>query len=440
MPTNTLITSVKVTEESLRIWHTNCVLVKRLDKQYSTEFANVGAKIGRTISIRMPDRGPVRKGQVMNPAGVTEVYVPLQLTTQWGADISFSTAELATSIDKFSNRFLKPRLARLAAQMDQDFALGCVTGTFTNTGGPTVSMQQIYNRVGTPGTTPGTAGGSATGIAQYNVPMVYLNAGMVLNNYSAPVDEERYVVMNPAAHAQSANALAGIFNPPATISEIYKKGYLGEGQGFSYAMDQNMYTLTLGTRTASSSCTLQTAMVSGTATVVSQTGTGTVVAGDVFTVSGVYSVNPENQQSTGQLAQWTVVTALTLAGTADTITIFPTPVLTSSSVANGNCTTATGTFTGSSTGGAVSSPITFVGAASTSTPCNLAFHKEFATLGTADLEVPNGIDFGHRDDYDGISMRVIRAYDVGNDQLPCRIDILGGFQVLRPEWASVISG
>ncbi len=438
MATNALITDVKVTQESLRILHNTGVLVKRIDKQYSKEFAVTGAKIGRTINVRLPDRGVVRKGAVMNPQGVVETYVPLTLTTQWGCDISFSSAELALSIDKFSDRYLKPRLSRLASQIDQDIAQGVVTGTYTNTGGPTVAMNQIYNVVGTPGTTPGTGGGSATGLLQYNAPIVYLNAGMMLNNMATPVDDNRFCILNPAAQAVTANAIAGFFNPPGTISETYRKGSLGYGQGFEYAMDQNLYTLITGTR--SGSFTLQTAMVNNQASVVTQTGTGTIVAGDKFTIAGVYSVNPENQQSTGQLMQFVVTAAVTAAGTADTVNIYPTPVLVGTGVANGNVWTATGDFTGSSTGGGASSPVTFVGAASTATPCNFAFHKEAMTLGTADLDLPNGVDWKYRDNYDGISMRVIRAYDIGTDQMPVRIDVLGGAQLLRPEFITIVAG
>lgn len=435
---NSLITPVEIAKEALTILHTNNIFIKGIDKQYSKEFAVSGGKIGSTINIREPSRGTIRKGAVMQGQSVAETYVPLTLTTQWGTDVSFSTAELTLSLDDFSKRVLQPRIARLSSQLDLDGMQGMVTGTYDPGTGMTPAIRPIYNVVGTPGTTPGTGGGAATGLAQYNAPIVYLNAGMVLDNFATPRDDNRRVIMNPAAHASSVAGLSGLFQDSGSIAEQYRKGVIGHALGFEFAMDQNVYQLTTGTRAGS--FTLQAALVSGVATAVLQTGTGTIVAGDKFTVDGVFSVNPETQQSTGQLQQFVVTALITAAGTADTVAIAPTPILTSSTVANGTVTTVTGLFTGSSTGGAVSSPVTFVGAASTTSPCNLAYHQDAFTLGTADLEIPGGVDFAARDDYEGISMRIIRAYDIGNDQLPCRVDIIGGFAALRRELACIIAG
>lgn len=435
---NTLITPSEIAKESLAILHTNNVFVKGIDKQYSKEFAVSGGKIGSTINVREPSRGTIRKSARMGATNTAETYVPLTITTQWGSDVSFSTAELTLSLDDFSKRILAPRVARLASQLDLDGMQGMVTGSYDPGDGITPVIRPVYNCVGTPGTTPGTGGGSATGLQQYNAPIVYLNAGMMLDNFATPRDDNRSIVMNPAAHASSVSGLSGLFQDQGSIAEQYRKGIIGHALGFQFAMDQNVYALTTGTRTGS--FTLQAALVDGTATAVLQTGTGTIVAGDKFTVEGVYSVNPETQQSTGQLQQFVVTAAVTAAGTADTVSIAPTPILTGTGVANGTVTTTNGLFTGSSTGGGASSPVTFIGAASTITPCNLAYHKDAFTLGTADLEIPGGVDFAARESYDGISMRIIRAYDVGNDQLPCRIDILGGFAALRRELACVIAG
>jgi hypothetical protein len=80
------------------------------------------------------------------------------------------------------------------------------------------------------------------------------------------------------------------------------------------------------------------------------------------------------------------------------------------------------------------------GAASTSFPLNLAYHHDAFTLATADLEMPKGVDFAARETYDGISMLIVRAYDINNAQFPCRIDVLGGWATLRPELACRITG
>jgi hypothetical protein len=84
--------------------------------------------------------------------------------------------------------------------------------------------------------------------------------------------------------------------------------------------------------------------------------------------------------------------------------------------------------------------VTFSGSASSTYVQNMAYHQDAFTLATADLLMPMGVDFAARETYDGISMRVVRQYDISNDAFPCRIDVLAGWQALRPEMACVIYG
>jgi hypothetical protein len=142
------------------------------------------------------------------------------------------------------------------------------------------------------------------------------------------------------------------------------------------------------------------------------------VAGDVFTVAGVYSVHPETKVSTGQLQQFVVTTG----GTTSQV-VSPTPV---TSGATQNIT-----IVGAGAGKAV----TFAGTASTATGTALMFHKEAFAFATADLLMPNGVDFARREVQDGISMRIVRAYDINNDKFPCRLDVLYGYKPIRPQLA-----
>lgn len=415
-----------------------------MNRQYSNEFARTGAKIGTTVNVRKPNRYFVRKGDAMQTQGTSETYVPLTLATKWGVDVSFNSTELTLSLDDFSKRILTPAMAKIASQMDQDCLQAAITGTYNNGTGPTVAAgAPVNNIVGTPGTTPGTSGGSATGLAQYNAPICYLNAGMQMDNNATPRDENRRCLLSPAAMAQSVSGLSGLFNDSGIIGEQYRKGVLGNALGFEFCMDQNVYTFTTAALTTG---TISAALVNGTATAV-VTGCGTsltVPAGAIFTLAGVYAVNPENQQSTGQLQQFVVTAPVALNGSGvGTLAISPTPILSGSTVANGTVTTATGDFTGSSTGGGSSTPLTWasnVTAVGGSFQQSLAYHQDAFTLATADLELPGGVDFAARETYDGLSMRIIRAFDINNDQMPCRIDILGGFANLRPELATRVTG
>jgi hypothetical protein len=159
------------------------------------------------------------------------------------------------------------------------------------------------------------------------------------------------------------------------------------------------------------------------------TSSATFAAGDVFTIAGVYDVNPETKVAYAHLKQWAVLSAVTATSTLMTCNVTPTPVL---SGAKQNCTVATSSATAAvvcatAAGGS--------GVASTGYINSLAYHKDAFTWVSADLEMPKGVDFAAREVYDGISLRVVRQYDVVNDKFPCRIDVLFGQKTVRPGWA-----
>jgi hypothetical protein len=79
--------------------------------------------------------------------------------------------------------------------------------------------------------------------------------------------------------------------------------------------------------------------------------------------------------------------------------------------------------------------LTKVGGASTVYKPSVAFHRDAFTFGTADLEMPRGVHFAARENYDGLSLRIVQDYDISNDVFPCRIDILYGYKTIRPEMA-----
>jgi hypothetical protein len=407
------------------VLHNNLVFVKGVNRQYSDEFAKSGAKIGSTINVRKPNRYFVRTGPVMQVQNTTETYVPLSLTRQWGVDVNFTSVELTLSLDDFSKRILTPAMARLASQIDYEgLAL------FAN----------VWNQVGTPGLTPGSAGGALGTPTWVPVPQIYLNAGTWLDSNACPRDENRRVVIGPAAMALSVASLSGLFQDQGLIAEQYRKGVMGTALGFEFAMDQNINMLTTGTRALPTAATVTVAGQVGASLLTTGWAVGaTLRAGEIFSIAGVNAVNPENQQpietqvTAGQGNQYFVVTANCVADAATnmTIPIAPSIVVTGAAVANG-------TVTNSPAAGALLTLLS--GAASTAFPVQLAYHQDAFTLGTADLEMPNGVDFAARESYDGISIRIVRAFDILNDQFPCRIDVLGGWATLRPELACRIAG
>lgn len=434
MATNSLLTDAKITKESLAVLHNTLGFVKGLNREYSKDFGKTGAKIGTTINVRKPNRYTVQQGPAITPQGQSEASTPLTLNRQWVVPMTFSTAELTLSIDEFSKRYIQPAMAKLASQIDLDCAHAAITGYYKD-GTACPGAGPVNFTIGSPGYTPGTADSvsSGSGLTSTAAPGIYLNAGLVLDNQAAPRDNQRTCCLNPAAHANSVGALSGLFNPQGIISEQYRNGMLGDALGFKFTMDQNMPTFTTGTGVDLGDVTL----VNNTATASSTGATsgGVFKPGFTFTVAGVYAVNPENQQATGQLMQFVVTEENTASSTTVSgLKISPTPKLAGTGVADANCWTSTGTFS------AGNSTATSGGVASTAYPVSMAFHESAFTLGTADLEIPGGVDFAGRESMDGISMRMVRQYDINSDFIVCRIDVLGGFATLRPELAVRVAG
>ena len=400
---NSLLTIDMITRKSLAILENNLVLSRNINRQYDDSFAVEGAKIGSSLRIRLPDRVLVTDGAALQTQDDNEQYTTLTVSTQKHVGINFTSAELSMQLDDFADRVLKPRISQLASSIDAD-----VANVFASVG----------NSVGTPGTTPATA-------------LVMLQAQQKMNEAAAPMSP-RYLTVNPAANAALVNGLSGFFNPSDSISRQFKSGMMGENVlGYEEVnMSQSIKSFTVGSRTATGGTTSAAVTTEG-ATTIAITGagaSGTVKAGDVFTVAGCFAVNPQTRESTGSLFQFVALADVALNGSgAGTITVAPIysaahPLATVLSLP------------------ATSSAVVFLGAASSTFPQNIAYHKDAFTLATADLILPQGVDMASRANHNGISMRIVRQYDINNDRMPCRVDVLYGYAAIRPQLACRVWG
>lgn len=431
---NTLLSSTIILKEALRQLVNNLVFVRNINREYSKEFANEGAKVGTTINVRKPVRYYVSKQTALKIQDTTETTIPVSLTTPYQVAMSFSDSERTLVIEDFSKRYIQPAMAQLASQIDYD--------------GLNLAMRRVYNCVGTAGVTPGTTGYSGTDASfNYTAPAVFLNAGAKLSNMACPPDR-RGIVLSPIAMANSVAGLSGLTNDAGTIGKQYLKGRMAHALNFDFAEDQNVNTLTTGTRAgtigASSNATITTTATTGDnhlhITWASDTVTGlTIKEGEIVNVGGVYSVNPENQQSTGFLQDFVVTADTTIVNNT---TEFELPV--SPSVTLAGTGIADGTVNALPTSAAKiyfrTSKSATTAVASEAIPCNLAYHPDFMTFATADLEMPKGADFAARETYEGISMRIWRDADINSATFPCRIDVLGGWNMLDARLACKILG
>ena len=403
---NSLLTIDMITRKSLEILENNLVITRNVNRQYDDSFAVEGAKIGSTLRIRLPDRALVIDGAALQVQDDNEQYTTLTVSSQKHIGINFTSAELTMQLDDFAERVLKPRISQLASSVDADVAN---------------SYNQVFQSVGTPGTTPATA-------------LVLLQAHQKLNESASPM-QPRYATVNPAANAALVDGLKGLFNPTDTISRQFKNGMMGEGVlGFEEVnMSQSIKQLTTGTRTATAN-TLQvnaTITAQGTSTIDIKSGTGsaTIKKGEVFTIAGVYAVNPQTRESTGSLQQFTVLADATASsGTWTGVQISPALYTADQALATVDSMPQVNAY------------INFLGAASTTYAQNLVYHKDAITLATADLLLPQGVDMASRAVHNGISLRVVRQYDINNDRMPCRVDVLYGYSTIRPQMACRLWG
>lgn len=390
---NALLTATAVTGEALRILHQKLNFIGSINRQYDDSFSATGAKTGDSLKIRLPNQYAVRSGKTLDTQDTNEQSVTLQVATQKGVDVNFSSADLAQSIDDFNKRVLDPAMSVLAANIEAD----------------AISMyKDVNNQVADIG----------NAIDLIDV----LNARKKLQDNLAPT-ANRSCNLNTQDNVDLVDELKGLFHDSSEIERQYLEGYIGRTAGFDFMENTLWPSHTTGSDDGTGDYLTDIAGGEDDGSAGSlhiDTGTGTLLKGDVITIEDVYRVHPETKASTGVLQQF-VVTADFAGGEGD-LSISPS-IISSGVTQNVNAAAADGKV------------VTKVGGASASHGISMAYHEDAFTFATADLVMPKGVDFAARHVYDGISMRIVRDYDINNDNLPCRIDVLYGYRTLRPEYA-----
>ena len=396
---NTILTPTAVTREVLRVAHEKLSFIGTIDRQYDDSFAKTGAKIGTALKIRQPNKYTVRTGKTLNVQDTEETSTTLTVATQKGVDMNFSSVDLTMSLDDFSKRIVEPAVAVLMSNIEAD-ALQTMT-------------KDVYNHAGTR---------DATDISLIDV----ANAKAKLNQGLAPKDmSNRFMQMDSISMTYIVDELKGLFHDQAQISKQYREGLVGKAVGLNWYENERVLSLTTSADVAGAINQDATAPAEGDTTFTIDAMTAAPVVGSVFTIAGVYAVHPETKDSYGHLQQFVVTSDTTPTTTAMSFS----PSLQASG-ANQNINELPST----------NDVITFVGAASKTAPEALVYHKEAFCFASADLMMPSGVDFAAREVMDGLSCRLVRQYDINNDNIPCRLDILYGYKTLRPEWACRIAG
>lgn len=397
---NSILTATAVTNEALRVLHQKLNFVGSINRQYDDSFAQSGAKIGDTLKVRLPNQYSVRTGAALVAQDTAETSVDLKVQTQKGVDMNFTSADLTLSLDDFSTRIIKPAVSVLAANVEYD-AMSMYKDVY----------QAVWNS------------SSAATLAHVLAGRKILQDSLTpLDTRTANLDGQQMVDLVTDGKA--------LFNDKGEISKQYLEGYVGRAVGFDF-MENSMWPAHLrGAMNTASTVDTRTSSIpadgTATSTLTMASGSGTMLKGDVFTIgtlasTGVYKVHPETKQSTGILQQF-VVTADN-AGGAVAVTFSPAIILAGPKQ---NCVINT-----------TSATATLLPLGTLSDPVNtgLLYHKDAFAFATADLVMPSGVDFSARKNLDGLSIRVVRQYDINSDKFPCRLDIMYGYKTLRAQLA-----
>lgn len=462
---NQLLTISMITNRALPVLANLCVLADKVNRQYDKEFGQKGKKIGGTANVRLPPRYVGTFGPALNVEPSVETYVPVNILYQFHIDIQFNTINMLLDIDDFEHRFLHPACIAVANRLDSDTAY--------------FAFQNTANRGGTPGTLP-------------VVFKSFSDARATLVSEGMPKGLIPNAVLHPFAHSSMADALKGLFNPQADISEFFEEGMIArKTAGADWFEDPNIANYTTGTLTGTPVLTgIAGGNASGGTFILTsgwnQTGimelsgltnSATQVAvGDTLQVAGVFPVNPQNRGRYGNtLKQFVVIPP---NGYAQIVGVaapggpqfagYPSTTLATGGASNGTFDTTTGLYKSSGSGTLsisvaeclinggqfrnVATTSAFTGtpavtvnggaAVNTASTENLYFHRDFMALAVVDLPLPRTAVEAERafDEDLGLSIRIATQYTINNDAEPTRLDIAYGLASLYRSLGYRISG
>lgn len=410
---NTLITPTVIAREALMQLENNLVMGGNVHREYVKEFV----KVGSTVNIRRPVKFDVTDGAVLDKQNVEEANTTIVVDSRKHVGWSFTTQDLTLTVEEYSERYIKPAMISLANKVDRDLC---------------TLYDDVFNWVGTPGQTVNSYADFAL-------------APQRLDENAVPFDMRRSV-LSPADHWAIAGSQTGLaFNSGAISTPAYRRGSIGNIANLETYMDQNVRTHTTGTFTAGSTPVTNGAAQNVTYAAANKTtwsqtlitdgwanSTLVLTAGDVFTVAGAFAVNPVpgegSKDAYSRLQQFVALSDGTSDGSGNlTITMSP-PMITS------------GPYQTVSAAPADGASIVPLGTEATGYVQNLAFHRNAFALVTVPLEMPDGVSFKARESHKGLSIRVVKDYDIINDDDVIRLDILYGKKTLYPDLATRLSG
>lgn len=380
----------------------NLQLCKSISKAPEEDYnGKNGYKAGATIQISKPARFTVQETFDITSSiqDIVEEKTPLTLDVSATIGVEIDSLEDITELGimQLAERVIKPASEAIAQNIESRFI--------------EKATQSIYNSVGTAGSN--------------NFTVADIQAAKVkLNKFLAPKDTSRRLLLDSDAGAAAVVDRKGLFQASAEIASQYKMGYVGIADGFTWLENELLYVHTNGgdvtgiTKDGASSEGDSTIAVTGL------TEGNVITKGTVFTIDGVYAVHPITKQVYTFLQQFVVTADATGDASTDAVvSISPSLYAGSAGLKNISALPAN------------TAALVFVGAANSSLVQNIAFHKEAFRMVSAPLMLPTNAEFAATATVDGITVAIVRDWDVKTRTMITRLDFLGGIASTRAEWA-----
>jgi hypothetical protein len=401
--------------EALRQLTNPLVILPFFNTEYNAEFTTE-TPIGDTLRIPFPKQFVASTDNTLayTPQPIASKHASVTIDQVSKVHFEWDSIEAALRMPRGEERIkrdiVKPAMVTIRNDMESRAAK--------------YAYQHTPNVVGVLGTNPTT------------FDAVYGASLQRLTEIGSP-DGERGMFLTPGvARALRATTVAQ-FNPPDEISRIWKKGIIGERDGFDTYSSNSLWSHTSGAwagtveiLAAPTSAGLvqpipETSSLSLTAT----TG-DTFKDGDVINIVGVNEVNWATYRSTGTLKQFTVETATTAAASAATLVVRPALIGPGSPFQNVDALPVAGAdlclFPGTNTAGAAATAKSGFQGLALGTSAFAQVHVKLANP-------PSGggtLSSYARDPETGISVSVLRWFD-GNLRKWCnRIECVYGFGCL----------
>lgn len=411
---NALITPTIIAQEALFQLENNLQMANQVHREYREEFV----KVGQSVNIRKPVKFITSDGATLVKQDVEEANTSITVSSQKHVGWEFSSIDLTMTIEEYSERYITPAMITLAQTVDKEgLAL----------------HDQIWSSV------------SAGGFAKPDTFAEFALLGIRMDEMAIPPsgsnnrDRRRFIAKSNTTHSMAGGQAALL--QERLVSEAWVRGRVNIVDDIDIYMDQNVATHTVGVATgtplvngAAQNVTYAASKTTDSQTLITDgwtnSITGILKAGDVITIGGVNAVNPvpgegaTAKQDLGYLQQFTVLADADSGATTGPATITISPAI-----------IVSGPYQRVTAAPADNAAITVLGVSALSYAQHMGFHRNAFALVTVPLIMPLGAVFKARATHRGLSIRVIRAYDITTDTEAIRLDILYGWKAIYPDLA-----